>query len=277
MRMRRAVGVLLVTLGATAVLAHPPTSVVVDARGNAYYSDLDQVWRVAPDGRKSVAVPNVHTHELYLDPHGNLYGEHLWYEGDATKKWGHYVWRRTPDGKVSYVIPRREGFLRDYGFIRDGAGNMYFADEARREVRKRTANGAISVLARGMNDIRWLHATPAGSVYLVDGVDIVRITRDGRVTRLARNVSSTSPTRPHVSLRHAMMGLWTDRAENVYVADFAQGQVKQITPQGRVRTALTSKWPWGPTGGTFTGSGDLVLLEASATNQVRVRRVAVKR
>ena len=35
-----------------------------------------------------MVIPNVHTHELYLDIGDTLYGEHLWYEGDRTGKWG---------------------------------------------------------------------------------------------------------------------------------------------------------------------------------------------
>ena len=46
-------------------------------------------------------------HELCLDARGNLYGEHLWYEGERTNEWGHYVWRRAPDGheSVTRLIP----------------------------------------------------------------------------------------------------------------------------------------------------------------------------
>ena len=68
------------------VQAHPGVGIVQDSAGNIYYTDLKQVWKLAPDGKKSVAVPNVHTHELCLDGEDNLFGEHLWYEGDATKK-----------------------------------------------------------------------------------------------------------------------------------------------------------------------------------------------
>jgi len=68
--------------------AHPSVSIVIDSGGNVYYSDLEQVWRVAPDGSKTVAVPHVHTHELFLDPQDNLYGEHLWYEGGRHEKVG---------------------------------------------------------------------------------------------------------------------------------------------------------------------------------------------
>src|SRR5215213_4365994 len=129
----RALLVAFTLLIAAAALAHPPVSVIIDAQGNAYYSDLEQVWKVAPNGTKSVAVPHVHTHELYLDPQGNLYGEQVWYEGEVINKWGHYLWRRSADGRVVKVIPNREGFPHDYSFARDAAGNMYLADEKRKE------------------------------------------------------------------------------------------------------------------------------------------------
>ena len=38
------------------LLAHPSVSAVIDSGGSVYYSDLEHVWRVAPDGTKSVAV-----------------------------------------------------------------------------------------------------------------------------------------------------------------------------------------------------------------------------
>ncbi len=82
---------------------------------------------IAPDGRRQIAVPNVHAHELYLDSRGNLYGDHTWYEGTRTKKWGHRVWKRAPDGTITDVIPASEGFLTDYGFTRDSSGTMYWA------------------------------------------------------------------------------------------------------------------------------------------------------
>src|SRR6201995_3633956 len=86
---------------------HPAVGIVMDAAGAVYYSDTAQVWRIAPDGSKSVAVPNVHTHELWLDREGNLYGVHEM--GGGT--WSHRVWKRSPDGRVSDFIAARNGFL----------------------------------------------------------------------------------------------------------------------------------------------------------------------
>jgi len=277
MQMRTAVtlaAILVASLAAASALAHPPVSVVIDSRGHVYYSDLKQVWRVAPDGKTSVAVPNVHTHELYLDAQDNLFGEHLWYEGERTDKWGHYVWKRAPNGAISMVIPRREGFLQNYSFVRDRAGNMYFANDARTEVRRRAPDGRVHVHARGFRDIRWMHATPSGTIFLVDDGDVVRI-KSGRVTRLARNLAARFRLwRPHVGSRHALMGLWSDGAENVYVADNIRGEVKRITPAGQITIIASSPPMWSPTGGAFAANGDLWLLECSITNAVRLRKIA---
>jgi hypothetical protein len=264
--MHMRIAILAVTLAAaTTLLAHPPVSVVLDSRGNVYYSDLDQVWRVAPNGTRSVAVPNVHTHELHLDAQDNLFGEHVWYNGDATKTWGHYLWKRDAAGRVSLIKPRTEGFLTNYGFQHDRAGNMYWLDRERGQILKRAPNGAITRVAGELKAMRWLHATPGGTLYVVDGSDLVRV-RGGRAVRLVRNITTAA--------RHTMMGLWTDPAENVYLADYANGQVKRVTPAGAVSTFARSPKPWSPIGGTFAPNGDLWLLEATATNAVRVRKIA---
>src|SRR5262245_49664858 len=94
--------------------AHPGVGIVEDSRGNVYFTDLKQVWRIAPDGRMSLAVPAVHTHELCLDGDDALYGEHLWGEGGL---WRHRVWRLSRDGKLDDVVPQREGLLSDYSFV----------------------------------------------------------------------------------------------------------------------------------------------------------------
>lgn len=112
--------------------------------------------------------------------------------------------------------------------------------------------------------MRWMHVTPGGTLYVVDGSDLVRV-RGGRAERLVRSVTSAR--------MHTVMGIWTDRAENVYLADHANRAVKRVTPDGRVSVYARSTFPWSPTGGAFAANGDLWLLEASVTNDVRVRRI----
>ena len=260
---------LFTLLLALPALAHPPVSVVFDSRGNAYYSDLAQVWQVAPDGTKRVVVPNVHTHELYMDAQDNLFGEHLWYEGEATNKWGHYVWRRDASGRVTKVIPNREGFLHDYSFVRDRAGNMYFAKD--HTVIRRTPAGRNEVIASGgFRDIRWMTVRPDGTLYFTDAGDLVRITPDKRVTRPVRAMIKRSPLRLYVGDRHAIQGIWTDAAGNVYLADSANAQVRRVTPAGAASVVAESTPPWTPSGGGVDRRGRLWVLEYSPTNQIRL-------
>ena len=100
----------------------------MNTKGNVFYTDLKHVWKIDTGGNRTKAVSNVHTHELHIDDKDNLYGEHLWYEGEASNTWGHYVWKKTPDGKVKKVIPDKNGFLTDYSFVRNHDEQMFWAN-----------------------------------------------------------------------------------------------------------------------------------------------------
>ena len=253
-------------LAAVRANAHPSVSVVIDSRGNIYYSDLAQVWRITPSGGQSVAVPHVHTHELFLDAADNLYGENLWYDNP---RWMHEFWRRGPDGRVERIVAAHETFKdeNDPSLVRDRAGHHYWAKKPSGPIMKDRG-----VLARGpFRDIRFMTATPEGTVYFIDTFDLMRVTPDGRVTTLARNLTTEDliPSRAH----NQLLGLWTDRAGTVYVADYKDNVVKRVAPNGATTIAARSRWPWSVCGGAFAPNGDLWLLELNLVNQARVRRV----
>jgi hypothetical protein len=261
----------LLFFAAAAALAHPSVSVVVDSRGNVYYSDLAQIWRVAPDGTRSIAVPHVHSHELYLDASDTLYGENLWYNGETLKTWGFSVWKRTSDGRISFVLPPRNGFNEDFSFVHDAAGNQYFGVHDKNEIRRKSPDGRVVTMARApFKDMRWMTVTPNGVVYLIDLLDLVRVTPDRKVTTIARNLSSHALFGDD---RHRVQGVWTDRAGNVYVAASADRVVKRVSPAGKIDVVARSTFPWSPSGGAVAPNGDLWVLEYSITNQQRVRKV----
>jgi len=271
-------GPLFVLLGlfpTGAAIAHPGVGIVEDSSGNVFYTDLAQVWRIAPDGAKSVAVPGVHTHELCLDADDTLYGEHVWYEGDASKKWGHRVWKRTKAGAVSDVITAREGFLTDYSFVRDRAGAMYWADRgATTVVKRRAPDGSIAVRASGpFRDVRWMTVTSDGVVFLVDRGRLLRVAQDGAVTTVVAALTGKTTPPSDVSDPHYQGGLFLDAAGNVYVTVPEERIVLVVTPAGSTRVAARSSILWAAYGGMIGRNGTLWLLETSAINAVRVRRI----
>ncbi|HEX2081377.1 MAG TPA: hypothetical protein VHG08_26975 [Longimicrobium sp.] len=245
--------------------AHPGVGIVMDRRGNVFYTDLHHVWRIAPDGRRSIAVRDVHTHELAIDSAGNLFGEDNRYLGGD--RYRHRIWRRTPDGRVTDVVPWRDGFWPEYGFVRDRAGAMYWVQCPERvcTIRRRGPDGRTGIVAPGArfnHSIQWIAAGPDGSLYVVDGPDLRRVTREGRLATVARG------------LGEHLMGLWPDGRGSVYVAVYGARAVLRVGSDGRVTTVARTPAPWGPSGVTMAPNGDLWILEYSTSNEARVRRVA---
>lgn len=251
--------------------AHPGTGIVKDKKGNIFYSDLAQVWKISPDGRKTVAVPNVHTHELYMDSADNLYGEHLWYNGDRLNTWGHYVWKLKSNGRIEKILGPKPGFLEQYSFVRDEAGNMYWVERWQiSRIKKKSPNGRISTLAEGKwGEIRWMYATPGGSVYFTNWHNLYKMDRTGSVSVLATDINNNNN-------QHDLYGIWSDKQENIYIAIMGSKMIKKITPQGSVSVVLQNAGNWTPTGGVFDNNGNLWVLENSNTNEVRVRKVEKK-
>lgn len=260
----------------SAATAHPGIGLVEDRRGNIFYTDLSQVWKISPDGKKSVAVSNVHTHELYLDDNDNLFGEHLWYNGEKLNTWGHYAWKFTHDGKFQKVIPDTEGFLKDYSFVRDHFGRMYWADRSskcQQLVRKNRDKTTTILGDKCLHDIRWMTSTDDGMVYLVDSQDLKRVDTQGKVTTLATSIPDKKLSQFMVNEPHHLGAVTIDRDDNIYVADFSGRLVNRIERDGTTTVVYETSIPWSPMALVVAKNGDFLVLETSLTNAVRVERV----
>jgi hypothetical protein len=254
--------------------AHPGIGIVIDSKGNIFYTDLEKVWKLEPGGKLSVAVPAVHTHELAIDKDDNIYGEHLWYNGERLNTWGHYVWKLDAAGNVEKIKESTAGFLDDYGFLRDKQGNVYWIQRFTiSKFMKKTADGRVSEIASGkFNDIRWSYCTPSGIIYFVDLHKLYRLIPDGKFQLLAENLDDHKAGFGF-SRKHNVYGLWTDHNENVYIAILSQKKVKRISADGKIEVVAYSKSSWSTTGGAFDRKGNLWLLETDIANRVRVRQI----
>lgn len=271
--MRSTLAVVLVVMSLRGI-AHPSVSIVMDSKGNVYYSDLKQVWKIA-SGKKSVVVPKVHSHELFLDESDNLFGEHLWYNGEKANTWGHYVWKLSPNGKIEKVIPATVGFPTDYSFVRDKNGNMFLADRDNKcqTVIRIGKNGVKTKLGDAcMENIRWMACTPEGVVYLVDVHDLKKVDLQGHVAVVAESLPDKKLFQ-FVDQAHYLSGISLDKEQNIYVADYSGRQVKKVTQSKQVTVFAETKIPWSPTGSLLAPNGDFWILENSVTNDVRVEQI----
>lgn len=257
------------------VRAHPGIGIVQDRRGNIYYTDLKQVFRLDPAGKKTVAVPNVHTHELYLDEQDNLFGEHLWYN-NSQNSWGYYVWKMKPGGQIEKVIPETTGFMTDYSFVRDRQGKMYWAernDKCQKIGRISPGQTREIIGDKCLHNIRWLKSTPKGEILIVDFQTICKINERGHIETLATNVADPRMTVSNSGNQNSVMGVWDDPEGSLYVAVYSNRQVKKFSKEGTELQSIKISFPWGPSGGLIDANGALWILESDVVNRVRLERV----
>ena len=257
--------------------AHPGIGIVMDSKGNVFYTDLEHVWRIDPAGQVSRAVANVHSHELYLDPEDNLFGMHSWYNGEVLDTWGYFIWKRAPDGTVSKVVDNSEGFPENNLLVRDCYGNEFWTEGevGEQRIHKRSPKGKVVSFDQLFEDVRWMHVAPGSEdLYLIDYTSVFHLAANGKLTMLSDDLAQKHVRMAFVGARHNLMGMWTDPDGALYVAVFGGKVVKKVSPSGQVSEVYRSPGKWSPTGGFLDAEENLWLLEYSTKNEAQVRKVS---
>ena len=252
------------------VLADPGVGIVIDSKGNLFYTDLSQVWMIKPDGSKTIAVPNVHSHELYMDKNDQLWGEHLWFTGEQTNTWGHYLWRRSSNGEITKVKDSTAGFPEWNSFTRDDNGNMYFLEKSIPSYfwKIDTAHKKTLLASKSFANIGRLHLTKSGDLYFNNGADIYWIPEPDSVELFYKAAADTSGKAD----AHSIMNIWSDDKKNIY---FATGSViKKIEKSKFMITVYKSAGNWKPASGLVAPNGDFWVMEYNDKNEVRVNKIS---
>jgi len=262
-------------LVSSALGAHPGIGIVKDSKGNIFYTDLKQVWKITLDGSKSVVVPGVHTHELYVDPQDNLFGEHLWYNGESKDTWGHYAWCLKNTGELVQEIKPTEGFLTNYSFVRDSSGNMYWVERfTTSKIMKKNKTGEITKVLEGkFSFIGWLFAAKNGSLFFTESNQLHRLSPGGKLETLAENSGTRSTDFTLMGRNYNSYGIWTDAEENIYMAMLDSKKVIRVNSNGKSETIINTNSLWTICSGIFDNKGNMWVLENSATNDVRARKI----
>lgn len=258
--------------------AHPGIGIVMDSKGNIFYTDLTHVWKIAPDGSHTIAVKDVHTHQLYLDNSDDLYGEHVWYEGEATDKWGYYIWCLSSSGILEQTIPPTEGFPINNTLVRDSFGNMYWPDKSAdyEVLKKETINGDISLYSdHEFKDIRWMYFSEYDkNLYVIDYLKLIKVEPNGEVVVVTDKLRESQSSHGRVHDRHYLMGIWPDLEQHLLVAVYGERKVKKIDLNGNIYTVFESKRNWSPSGGLVAPDNSLWIMEFSVRNKTRIRKIS---
>ncbi|MCP9291242.1 hypothetical protein [Gracilimonas sediminicola] len=257
------------------VAAHPSVSVVIDSKGNIFYSDLSRVWMISPDGDKKVVVENVHTHELWLSPNDELFGEDVRNQGDNYR---HKVWVRLPDGTVEDVMGWRNGYpdeYSDYSFVRDNEGHSYVLDRPNKRIKVYRNEEVFHShsLSKFEGSPRWHTLSPSGDLFVSFEGFIVKVSEKSS-SKFTESLIERTSEFDWVGDHHALMGMWFDRENELYVALFSGQRVIKVYKDGAKEEVYRSEGDWSVTGGAFAKDGSVVLLEFSNSNSVRIRKIS---
>lgn len=269
--------------------AHPSWGIAVDHQGQVYFSDLKTVWKIDARGGLSVfrGSADRHTHELNVDEAGNVYGADNSYE-PSTERFFSAIWKMTPAGSFSYLLSSTDDPPEGISIWRDRDGNTYHATNhpgVELLVLKRSVDGRVTVLAGNSQaasvyrqgvpySLGGMAFGPEGALYFVHGSNVSKVTGQGVVNALARNLTiekasdartgagggaaaaAASPTQ--------LFGIAVDARGSVFVADYGNRRVLKISPEGQTSTVLRAEESWFPTGVAARGS-DLYVLEMGET------------
>jgi hypothetical protein len=251
------------------------TGIAADNAGNIYVANShNTILKITPSGvvMTFAGKPDVRGHAdgigsaasfvfpigIATDRAANVY---------VTDKVCNTIRRISPTGAVSTVagtagvaghadgIGGSASFLGPVGIATDSAGNIYVADTGNNTIRKVTPTGAVTTIAglageTGESDgiggaARFtapysIATDSAGNIFVAEMSSHIlrKITSEGVVTTIAGRAGETGHADgigANATL-YAPHGVATDKAGNVFVADFGNDTIRKVTPAGVVTT-----------------------------------------
>jgi len=266
--------------------AHPANGIVLDHKGNVFFSDLETIWKIDTTGKLSVfraGVSGRHAHELAIDEQDNIYGADISY---VSQKWIGDIWKMSPDGKFEYLLEPTDRPPRAMSIWRDREGNNYVIDQNNHTktqtlLLRRAPDGKVTTLAGGayghadgngsaakFSSVGGVAFGPDGSLYLADGASVRKVGMDGTVVTLAKGLDvRTSEDKPTLFAGSygSLAGVAVDAAGNVYVADAGNRRLFKINREGKTEVLLRTDPPYFPNGVVAGPGGDIYVLEVGFT------------
>jgi formylglycine-generating enzyme len=262
--------------------AHPGSGIAVDQNGRVFFTDTGQgIWQIDPNGQVSAHEGSAY-HWMALDRATQNLAPWPRFDEPSTsiERVGSnpallissdFPIASSQDGAIYYPEFQNGGPLRVFKLDLEG---------------RRTVLATLRASADGA-DLQWLNGLatgPGGSLYFTENSAVRRITPQGVVSTVARNIRVADcrriPGAPE-QLGPLLRGLDVAQDGTVYVAASACGTLLKINPQGLATPVLRLEPPWSPTGVAIKG-GDIYVLEYLHTSGgdrrewlPRVRKISI--
>lgn len=240
----------------SSALAHPGSSIFVDARGQIFFVDTGSgVWKIDTQGRLT-KLPGVAFHWFALDTNNRFQDSRM----PFGPGWEIRVAGRGPTLVIS----------SDYPIAIGTDGNAYYplpGNNGRLRIMRLRPDGRENVFAELPADShRWLNglaAAPDGSLYYTEDSRIRRIDAKGQVSTVVANVTLARcepvPGKEAASGIY-LRGLAVEASGTIYVTASGCGSLLKITPDRKITTIHQLQAPWSPTAVAVSGK-DIYVLE----------------
>ncbi len=273
------VSVFFILLAAN-VFSHPAWGIVVDRNRQIYFSDLETIYKIDAQGKLSIfraGKAGWHVHDLSIDGQNNIYGIENTYNSQ-TETYPRGIWKMTPEGEFSFLVPMTVNFPLGMSLWRDSDGNTYSIEPYNNEKKetkiiKRTPDGKTSLFAGGkygyldgekdkaeFTVITDMAFGTDNTIYLTSDDKVRKIDKSNKVTTIYREqAANRNQKNPETFSR--LFGLDVDTKNNVFAADFYNGCLLKISFDGKVSTVFNSEKDWSPIGVALAGD-EIYVLEA---------------
>jgi len=264
------------------ILAHPGIGLVYDGDQTIYYTDLVHIWKMNTlSGEASIFLENIHSHELWLDADGSLYGEHYWYD-EGNKVFKHYIWKATSNGELTRISDITIGENEHFSFVRNSMTESYStqSNDSLYRLIKTSGDSIITFPDFNLFHPGWMYLTNKSKLLILDRdilndnvvlhqVDFETSSRITIAEELKKGRLPFSLLDDHSSV----YGIWQDDQSNTYVALYGGREVVRIDEQLNQETVLKTSFFWSPVNGVFDSDNHLWLLEASVRGKFRLRKI----
>lgn len=178
----------------------------------------------------------------------------------------------------------------------DAAGNMYVADKFNNKIRKISTDGIVTTLAgsgEGFADgvgnaAMFFYPTgicinSTGDLFVLESFNhrVRKVTQAGVVTTVAGSTAGNTNGVASMAKFNFPEDICIDSADNLYIADYGNNQIRKITPEGMVSTLAGSTMGnadgigtaakfWAPSGICIDANNNLYVTDV---NNHRIRKI----
>jgi sugar lactone lactonase YvrE len=246
---------LALLLSVFSLRAHPSYGIVVTENGDLFFSDVlhneGTIWKLSPDGQLHEILTGQHSHFLFLDQQGQIWGtDHDYIPGRETNR--NTLWRLS-NGKKQIVIPPTEdpAVFSGVNFVVGPEGHIYYNADRKLYVLDPQGNRRL-LSDHEFGRIMSLQLARDGQVLVVDNNaengSLIKVSDRGELTRLAVNLLEAEPPNPPFEEPrfNLLYAAFAGEGGDFFVANSGSRRISRIDPSGKVEHIYHSEAPWYP-------------------------------